>query len=166
MKTKTEIPLNYAERLATDVIYQIKGMCNRIEVAGSIRRRRPIVHDVDIVLIPQPFTWLSMIPKTLITKLDAEIVRDGPLIKQFIIRGITIDLIHATHDNWGIRMLRWTGSKQHNIMLCGRAKQLNMKLAVSKGLLDKDGKILEAKNEYRIFNLLHLDYVEPEKREA
>lgn len=164
--TKTPMSLSYAEELTERATEVLRPHCSRIAVAGSVRRRRPTVNDIDLVVIPGFFTWPGTIPQALIKGLGAELTRNGDLIKQFTVDGNQVDLIHATPHNWGIRMLRWTGSKAHNIMLCTRARKLNMKLAVATGLLDQDGVLLEAKSEERIFNLLHLDYVPPEKREA
>ena len=164
--TKTEIPLEVADLTVAKIIELLKPLCERIEVAGSLRRKRPLVHDIDIVLIPNTFMWAGTIPNTLIKQLGAKMAKNGPLIKQFIIDDIQVDLIHATTTNWGIRMLRWTGSMAHNIMLAGRAKSLGMKLAVSQGLLDRDRELITAKTEKAIFEALHLDYVEPQDREV
>lgn len=164
--TKTPMILSYADELTERITNVIQPHCHRIAVAGSVRRRRPAVNDIDLVVIPRQFMWAGTIPQTLIKTLGATVTRNGDLIKQFNIDGHQLDLIHANHNNWGIRMLRWTGSKEHNIRLCTRAKKLNMKLAVSKGLLDQNGNLLEAKNEKQIFNLLHMDYIPPEKREV
>ena len=164
--TKTPMSLSYADELTERVTEALRPHCLRIAVAGSVRRRRPTVNDVDLVVIPGFFMWSGTIPQALIKGLGAELTRNGEFIKQFTVDGYQVDLIHATPENWGIRMLRWTGSKAHNIKLCGRARKLNMKLAVSRGLLDQDGVLLEAENEERIFNLLHLDLVPPEKREV
>ena len=165
MSTQT-IPLNQAQRVVTDITYHLKDVCARIEVAGSVRRERPLVHDVDIVVIPQLFMWNGTIPSILIKKLGAKIIKDGPLIKQFTIRDIPIDLIHATYENWGIRMLRWTGSAAHNIKLAKHARSKGMKLAVSEGLLGKQKNLIEAKDEQKIFQALDLDYVLPKDREV
>jgi len=163
---KTPMTLSYADELTERITKTLHPHCHRIAVAGSVRRRRPTVNDIDLVVIPDMFKWPGTIPQTLIKGLGAELTRNGDLIKQFNIDGHQLDLIHATHQNWGIRMLRWTGSKEHNILLCTRARKLNMKLAVAQGLLDQNGILLEAKNEERIFTLLHMDYVPPEKRES
>jgi len=163
--TKTPMILSYADELTERITTAIQPHCHRIAVAGSVRRRRPAVNDIDLVVNPIIQRWTGTIPQTLIKSLGATITRNGDLIKQFNIDGHQLDLIHATPQNWGIRMLRWTGSKEHNIRLCTRARKLNMKLAVAQGLLDSNGVLLEARDEKRIFNLLHMDYVPPEKRE-
>lgn len=53
MSTGTRLPLAYAERLAARVVELLKRGCERIEVAGSIRRKKPDVGDVEIVAVPK-----------------------------------------------------------------------------------------------------------------
>jgi len=110
--------------------------------------------------------WSGSEPKTHINQLGAVMTKNGPLVKQFTIDGIQVDLIHATRQNWGIRTLKWTGSAAHNIKLCTKARSLDMKLAVSKGLLNNKGEIIESRDEKEIFKHLGLDYVEPIDREV
>jgi len=54
--TKTRIALDVADRLAAKLIEELGPACRYIEVAGSIRRRRPSVGDVELVAIPQMVT--------------------------------------------------------------------------------------------------------------
>ena len=164
--SKREIPLREAEATALKIVKCLEPLCSRVAVAGSLRRQKPTVHDIDIVVIPQAFNWPGIIPNELIKQLGAKVVRNGPDIKQLTIDNTQVDLIRAEPQNWGIRMLRWTGSTAHNIKLCTRAKQLDMKLAVSKGLLDKYDRLIEARDEKKIFEHLKMEYVEPKHREV
>ncbi len=52
---ETEQPMNYelAIRYATEIIELLSPFCNRIEIAGGIRRRKQIPHDIEIVCIPR-----------------------------------------------------------------------------------------------------------------
>jgi len=45
--------LQQAETIAKNFLSEIKEFCERIEIAGSIRRKKPEVNDIDIVLIPR-----------------------------------------------------------------------------------------------------------------
>lgn len=47
------IPLATADKLAAKIVAGLEPLCLKIEVAGSIRRRRATVNDVDIVCIPK-----------------------------------------------------------------------------------------------------------------
>ncbi len=46
------LPLEKAERIAGGVLAALKPFCERLEIAGSIRRRRPWVGDIDLVVLP------------------------------------------------------------------------------------------------------------------
>ena len=91
--------LEEAEKYATQVIEAIRDLCETILVVGSIRRRRPEVNDIDIVVIPDysdyripdllhnttqitrvnpDETWTKNLPKVLNEKLHARIIRKGP----------------------------------------------------------------------------------------
>ena len=50
---KTRIPLAEAERKARQVVGLLETDCTRVEIAGSIRRRRPDVGDIEIVCVPR-----------------------------------------------------------------------------------------------------------------
>lgn len=50
------------EPLASKIVSTIDPHCTRVEVAGSIRRRKPTVNDIDIVAQPKPQSWLGWIP--------------------------------------------------------------------------------------------------------
>ena len=47
--------LKDAEELAKRIVEHIRPHCERVEVAGSIRRKKSEVRDIDLVLIPKPF---------------------------------------------------------------------------------------------------------------
>ena len=53
MSTAERWPLAKAEHWAGLIVDQLRPFCHRIEIAGSIRRRRPDVGDVEIVLVPK-----------------------------------------------------------------------------------------------------------------
>ena len=56
---RAEIRLEEAKRIAGDLVAMLSPHCERIAVAGSIRRQRPVVHDLDLVLIPRDLARLQ-----------------------------------------------------------------------------------------------------------
>jgi DNA polymerase (family 10) len=152
--------LAYAQKLAQDIVEQIRPHCERIEVAGSIRRKKSEVRDIDIVLIPKPLLWHRIIA-TLQRKMEAEVVKRGDNIAQLTIKDVNVDLYVATPETWGGLLLIRTGSAGHNIRLSKRALSMGLKLTHSG--LTKDGKII-ASTEKEIFEALSLNYIEPEER--
>lgn len=160
------IPLDEAREIGAEILTVLHGLYSRAEICGSVRRRRPIVHDLDIVLIPQLFAF----PDQTIMRLKARwpdlvILRKGPrLAGVTLYQGVNVDLYASEERFFGMHILRWTGSAEHNIMLARRAKTLGLKLAVSRGLM-KGGAVIASKTEAEIFEALKMDYVPPEERE-
>jgi len=153
--------LAYAQKLAEQIVEQIRSYCERIEVAGSIRRKKSEVRDIDLVLIPKPLLWYRIIA-TLQRNMDAKVVKRGDSIAQLTIKDVNVDLYSATEQTCGALLLIRTGSAEHNIKLSKRALSMGMKLTHSG--LTKDGKVI-ASTEKEIFEALGLNYVEPQERE-
>jgi len=153
--------LEEAKRLAQEIVEQIFPHCERVEVAGSIRRKKSEVRDIDLVLIPKPFLW-SRIIATLQRTMDAEVLKRGDIIAQLTIKGVNVDLYVASPETWSALLLIRTGSAQHNIKLSMLAQKKGLKLT-HRGLV-KGGNVI-ASTEKEIFEALELSYVEPEERE-
>ena len=159
----SEILLERAQKTAEAVIEKLRPYCKRIEVAGSVRRHRPKVHDVDIVLVPSdPWNLHSEIlglcrpfPATM----------SGAKIYRFNIGDIPIDIYFATEENWATLLLIRTGSTEHNIWLCSTAKRKGWHLhADGSGLFDESGGRIAGDTEASIFEALNLPYQRPEDR--
>ena len=152
--------LEQAQKLANQIVELISPLCDRITIAGSIRRKKPEVRDVDIVLIPKPLLWTRIIA-TLQRTMGAIVLKRGIQLAQLTINGINVDLYATNPKEWEALLLIRTGSAEHNIKLSIQARKLGMKLTHSG--LSKDEKII-ASTEKGIFETLGLDYVPPEER--
>lgn len=157
-----DIPLQRAQETAEAIVKKLSPYCRKIEIAGSIRRRRKLVHDIDIVLIPSDL-W----------NLHHEILnicrpfRPGGLGKTmtFNLNLIPVTLYFATDESWGTILLIRTGSKENNIRLCRRAQDIGYTLhADGSGLFNREGKRLAGDSEISIYNALGVPYQEPKKR--
>jgi DNA polymerase (family 10) len=163
--------LQEAERLASKIIQTIENCCEKVEVAGSIRRQRPEVNDIDIVAIPKPFMW-NRIPLLMYSELDAKTVIGGPQIIRMNIpfanspdHQAQVDFYAATLGTWGLLLLIRTGSTEHNIKLCSWAKSMGLMLSAKDGVI-KNGQVIASQTEEDIFKALCLDYVAPGDREV
>jgi len=150
--------LQQAETISKNFLSEIKEFCERIEIAGSIRRKKPEVNDIDIVLIPRQREHLIQ----RIRKISRVEVQGKKLIRTEY-SNMQIDVYFATEETWGILLLVRTGSKEHNIKLCQHAINKGMKLSSEKGLM-KDGKVIASKTEEEVFKGLEMGYVKPEDR--
>jgi len=140
-----------------------------VEVAGSIRRRRSEVNDIDIVLIPHSFAWTTII-KQVKDQFYARIVKSGNKLATLKLplsgrSTTTVGLYNTTYEKWGVLLLIRTGSKQHNIILCSRARALGMMFSAKDGVV-KDGKVIASRTEEAIFKALDMVFVPAEEREC
>jgi DNA polymerase (family 10) len=156
--------LKAAQTIAEAIIEQLKPHCDKVQIAGSIRRGRQFVHDIDIVCIPanqgQFYYALQQIGA----------VQGGKKILQVYTQGIMVDIYIATPETWATLLLIRTGSKAHNIKLCGMAKSRGMKLhADGSGLFEIDvagsERRIAGDTEASIFQALGLAYRQPGERE-
>ena len=154
------LTIQKAKALSDETIKRLEPYCQKIQVAGSIRREKPTVHDIDIVLIVSD---MESIHKELANL--GEFRKDGPKLKCVVYKGVLVDLYFATPETWATLLLIRTGSKEHNIRLCARAKTLGMHLAASgDGLFDQEGVRIAGDTEESIFQQLGLPYKEPQHR--
>lgn len=162
--------LDYARRVAEHFVEIIEPYCSKVEIAGSIRRKRPIVNDADIVVIPSDPLSVTMrlapIPRRV--KSDGKVI-DGPKIKGFLFKDfegeeLPVDLYLTTPENWGCMMLIRTGSVEHNIFMVKQAMKKGWKLHASgEGLFDSrtGGRRIDDGTEEGIFSALGIPYKEP-----
>src|SRR5205807_9246895 len=160
----------------------LEGVCRRIEIAGSIRRKKAQVRDIDFVAIPRTIERASQTlfggPETVSLidgKLEAlasagrlSVVLNGEKLKRLKPPGsdLFVDLYVATDQNWATLLLIRTGSREHKIYLCALARRVGMQLKADGSGLFRDGKIVANETEESIFRALGLPYISPESREV
>jgi len=155
--------LEVAQKIATEVIKRLSPYCQKIEVAGSIRRRKAIVHDIDIVLIPSDAWNLESEVLALARPFKPKL--SGEKLKRFDCNNAQVDLYYASPETWSTLLLIRTGSKENNIRLCSRAKELGWHLAASgDGLFNEKGDRIAGDSELSIYNALGLPFQRAEER--
>lgn len=155
--------LTQAEEILSRFLPHIEQAAERLLVCGSIRRKCPTVGDADIVLIPKTANSLGFAIHEMNVRKLITIEKNGPLIKVVHFEGLQIDLYVATPNTWGTLMLIRTGSKEHNIALCTRARRLGFELkADGSGLLDvAQNKLIPINHEVEVFERLGISFLDP-----
>lgn len=176
-----EIPREEAEGLARKILEVLQPFCERIEVAGSIRRQKATVNDIDFVVLPRAepvskVNWLNII-RVWRSNFDPVTEKQGnELLVGYVPHKamyfpdnhgthVQVDLYRATASTWGIQLLVRTGSKEHNVHFCNLALTKGMRLQYSQGLVDKDGRVVAGRTEEEVFTALGLPYIIPQERE-
>ena len=160
--TQKRFKLPAAEEEAQALIIHLKPTVDEITVAGSYRRRRETVGDLDIVATARetsaPGDHLVRYENT------AEILAHGATRTTVMLRsGLQVDMRVVPARSFGAAMLYFTGSKAHNIALRSLANEHGWKLN-EYGLFDGNRRIAGATEE-EIYKKLGLAFVPPELRE-
>lgn len=134
----------------------------QVQVAGSIRRRKETIGDIDIVVV-------SAKPEKIMDRFVGlpqigHIYGKGPTKTNVRLNnGLDADLRVVPAESFGAALMYFTGSKSHNIALRELAIKKGWKLN-EYGLYEGD-KIIAGRTEPEIYKALGLSYVEPELRE-
>lgn len=133
-----------------------------IEIAGSYRRRKETIGDLDILVTCEDS--ISVMTH-FVNYFDIdEVLSKGDTRSSIILKsGIQVDLRVLPQKSYGAAMLYFTGSKAHNIVIRKLAKQKDWKVN-EYGLFSNDD-FLAGETEKGIYNKLGLSYIEPELRE-
>ena len=162
-----ELDLKEAQRTAAEVKAAVEAQCELIEVAGSIRRKKSKVHDIDFVVVAKSDAEWQKINEKL-KQLKAKPNCSGnSVIKAFVPcqDGLfQVDFYRAKPSTFGIHLLVRTGSADHNIWLAGYAISKGMRIKYNEGLI-KDGMVIAGKTEQEVFEALGLPYSLPSERE-
>ncbi|MDD1700893.1 MAG: DNA polymerase/3'-5' exonuclease PolX [Methanoregula sp.] len=136
----------------------------QISLAGSIRRRKETIGDVDILAA-------SAEPEKIMTEFCTlpeidRILGKGPTKSSIVLTsGVQVDLRVVDKDQYWTALQYFTGSKAHNIAMRRRALDRNWRLN-EYGVTDLfTGKKLHGQTEQDLYRMLDLRYIEPEMRE-
>jgi DNA polymerase (family 10) len=163
--TERRMLLNEAEAQAAAIVAYLKagGGVRQIEVAGSYRRRRETIGDLDVLVTA------SATAKVMgrFAKYDevAEVVSQGKTRSTVKLRsGLQVDLRAVKPAAYGAALQYFTGSKAHNVEL--RQLAQGRKLKLNEYGLFKGTRRVAGKTEEEIYAYLGLDWIPPELREA
>jgi DNA polymerase (family 10) len=152
-----------AERIVA-ALKQLPGIL-RISIGGSLRRRKEIVHDIDVVASVTDDSYLGPIMDAFTTMPGVvAITGKGDKKSSVVLQpGIAMDLRLCADDIYPTMLHHFTGSKEHNVALRGYAQDHGMK--VSEWGLFKGETLLPVRDEVEFYATLGMDYIEPELRE-
>ena len=137
----------------------------RLSIAGSLRRRKEIVKDVDMVAsVARDEDRAAVMDALVALPQVASITGKGDTKTSVVLRpGIALDLRVVTDDEYPYALHHFTGSRDHNIALRGRAQREGIKIN-EYGLFRGEERI-PVRDEREFYQALGMHYVEPEMRE-
>jgi DNA polymerase (family 10) len=129
-------------------------------VAGSIRRQKPTVRDIDLVLVVRDRQNLDSALMGM-----GNYKMSGLKIARVEMDSIPLDIYFATPETFATLLLIRTGSVESNIRLAARAKKRGWRLAASGGgLFNERGERIAGDTEESIYEALGVPYQRPERR--
>lgn len=137
---------------------------DRFELAGSLRRRRETIKDLDwVVVSSRP----EKVMEAFVNAPGVSRVTNHGATKSSVVfeDGIASDLRVVKKDEFAAALNYFTGSKEHNTHLRGRAKDMGYKLNEYGLFKEGSEKAVACKEEADIYKKLGLAYIEPELRE-
>lgn len=158
--------LRVAQEQAEKLIEVLRPFSRRIEIAGSVRRRRPAVKDIELVMIPDPDKMFDL---RYLIKADPlwrnNKGRIGGKYIQFARTPFSdqLDLFFARPDNWGFVYAVRTGSADFSHKTLG-ARWVQLGYHGIEGMLYRNGQAVPVREEEDLFRMLQITWVRPEAR--
>lgn len=172
--------------IAKELIEQLRPFVERIEIAGSLRRCKDQVGDIELLFIPRLDTrqsdMFSTEPVDLAHEQLNHMLASGQLQKRpsetgvctwgrlnklaiHTASGIPVDFFATTPENWWVSLVIRTGSKETNLQLTTGAQRKGAKLnAYGSGITWSDGSQTAATSEQHVFELCGVEYRYPNER--
>jgi DNA polymerase/3'-5' exonuclease PolX len=190
---KTKYPAAAALAVANELKEILAPSCARIEIAGSLRRRRP-VGDVELVFVPQlqdsGIDFFTPLMVSCAAEAIAELERKGVLRRRLnklghqtwgpenklavhVPSGIPVDFFSTIEEHWWVSLVIRTGGKATNLKLTTGAQKLGRKLnAYGAGITrwDMSGPgprevVVQALSERHVFELCGVPHAPPHLRD-
>jgi DNA polymerase (family 10) len=190
-KSAGRMGIGEALPVAQSLVAQLRKVAGarQVEFAGSLRRRRETVGDVDLICAVADAKEGDFIAGEFVKLPEVVRILGQGSTKASVLTasGLQVDLRIIPQEHFGAALMYFTGSKEHNVKLRGRALAKGMtlnewglyKITIEKraeggrsgGRVEKEtahapsAKPLAAKTEMEIYEKLGLEFVPPEIRE-
>lgn len=187
MSDKQKWPREKAMPVADELVELLKPCCKRIAIAGSLRRLKPMVGDIEILFVPRTATRPDGLFDQRIVSVAGEVIdqklKDGFFAKRpsktgvftwgesnklavHTASGIPVDLFSVPEENWWVSLVVRTGSKETNLRLTTGANKLNRTLhAYGYGVTNRmTNETTAATSEQHVFELCGVPFLEPKDR--
>lgn len=176
-----------AWEIARPLAFALEQVCERVEIAGSLRRKKPQVGDIEILFIPRLAddkndmfrpTFVSLAEGLINGWLQDNLLAMRPSktgvftwgpknkLGVHVASGIPIDLFATTQENWFNSLVCRTGGKENNLLLTKTALSKGFSFeAYGSGFSNlRGGPRHDSTSERDVFDFIGLPYKEPQDR--
>ena len=172
------LPLAQAQNIAVGVLLQLEPHCKVISFAGSIRRERPTIGDIEIVCVPKAYEATPLFANGLATVVNQWPKVRGELpcryTQRILPEGIPLDLFMVHADGYGLQRAIRTGSADWCRLVLApawvragyRSEGGLLRRVDNTGGVYALGSVVPCRTESELFARIGLRYVHPRDREV
>jgi DNA polymerase/3'-5' exonuclease PolX len=173
--------------VAYELVNALRPVCVRIEIAGSLRRHKPDVGDIEILYVPvvreepDPDDLFATRETNLADGRIMLLERTGVLARRqnalgremfgprnklmvHVASGIPVDLFATNVESWWNYLVCRTGPAESNTRIASAAKRMGWKWAPYSAGFARDGEMHRVDSESAVFAFVGLPYMEPRNR--
>ena len=165
---KKDLDPKLARKIAAEFQKKTGDLYARCELAGSLRRKEPVVHDIDLAVIPKGddfAKWREEVQKR-VEKIGGSVMTFGEVISDFVYKGVQVNLFLCPGPkSWGVTLMWATGPKGHTIGMTIKARNKGL-LINSRGIWTREEppRPIPARTEQEVGKILDWRYKKPEAR--
>lgn len=164
---KSDLDPARAREIAEEFLQGTSQLYARAEIAGSLRRKEKVVHDIDIAVIPSEndhLVWRSKLASA-VQAIGGRVISSGEVIVDIEYRNVQVNLFLGKPETWGSTLMWATGPKGHTIGMTIKAEKKDL-LFNSTGIWTRTNppRLVGGKSEEEIARILGWNYKPPEMR--
>lgn len=182
---KKRWPVEVARKVAEELKEELQGKCSRVEIAGSIRRGKAMVGDIELVYESPALTDLFgealqelRADEVINHWLESNVIEPrrnvaGSIswgreirLAVHVASGIPLDLFAARPGGWWSYLMCRTGSRLHNEAIARAMMGRSMRWEPYEGVRMRDGSLRRVGSEAELYELIGWPPLKPEDREA
>jgi DNA polymerase/3'-5' exonuclease PolX len=171
-KTLERLAYPVAMKHASRIMNVIESVCERVRIAGSLRRRQMDVGDIEIVCIPVadgllPDARSSLKIKTLLLKNGYRVEMGGEHYIKAFLGEVQHDVFITSPEQWGVIFTLRTGGPAFGRKVVTQRNKgglLPSNLRVENGRVWRGEETMETLEECDFFNVIGMKWIEPENR--
>jgi len=168
--------LALAKGIAEDLLSRLEPTCEKIVIAGSIRRQRPYVGDIELLCIPKCYGFIDQLDRQVEAlikqglldfrrnKLGSKVYGPKNKLMFHVPTGIGVDIFSTTEACWAVSLVVRTGGAETNKRIATAALRKDWHWhAYGRGFTTPDGEII-CHSEQEVFEAVGLPHLEPSER--
>jgi len=163
--------------VAQELLEQLRPYCERITIAGSLRRQRPTVGDIELLTIPGLYAGITDMLDTAVRRMLADRILDyrptrrsqrvyGPQTKLLVHvpSGIPVDIFSTSEERWYTALVVRTGGAETNRRIATAARAFGFQLLANGVGFQTPTGTITCNSEREVFDRVGLRYLEPWER--